>query len=311
MMRALALALLAVVAAAPAAHAGPVSQTSGFYVDRLQPGRWVDAHPGDGRAAAIKPDRHQADRPLVRQLERRHRRRGERLRRRRGRGDKLPVLVAYNIPGRDACGGHSGGGAGSPGAYRTWISAFAAGIGNPPGRRGHRAGLAGRLQLHDRSADRRPRNGMLTYADRTVPARAPNTKAYLDGGNAGWVAAGARWPAAWTRPASQRARLLAQRVQLPLHRGVDDATATRQHRAARPGYKGVRGRHQPQRQRPQRRVVQPRRPQAGHAPASGGGAEMLLWVKIPGDSDGNCGTAPGTPAGTFDPELAYGLVYGY
>ena len=45
--------------------------------------------------------------------------------------DKLPVLVAYNIPGRD-CGGESTGGAGSPQAYRDWISAFADGIGGKP-----------------------------------------------------------------------------------------------------------------------------------------------------------------------------------
>ena len=42
----------------------------------------------------------------------------------------------------------------------------------------------------------------------------------------------------------------------------------------------------------------------------GGGAEALLWIKTPGESDGDCGTST-DPAGTFDPQLAYDLVYGY
>ena len=43
----------------------------------------------------------------------------------------------------------------------------------------------------------------------------------------------------------------------------------------------------------------------------GGGAEALLWIKDPGESDGNCGTGTGTVAGQFSPQLAYDLVYGY
>ena len=40
------------------------------------------------------------------------------------------------------------------------------------------------------------------------------------------------------------------------------------------------------------------------------GAEMLLWVKTVGASDGLCGIAPTTPAGTFDPGLAMHLIAG-
>jgi endoglucanase len=42
----------------------------------------------------------------------------------------------------------------------------------------------------------------------------------------------------------------------------------------------------------------------------GGGAEMLLWVKVPGDSDGPCGIAPTIPAGQFDPGIAIHLIDG-
>jgi endoglucanase len=41
----------------------------------------------------------------------------------------VPVLVAYNIPGRD-CGGLSAGGALTTDAYKAWIDGFAAGIGD-------------------------------------------------------------------------------------------------------------------------------------------------------------------------------------
>jgi hypothetical protein len=43
----------------------------------------------------------------------------------------------------------------------------------------------------------------------------------------------------------------------------------------------------------------------------GGGAEMLLWVKTPGVSDGQCGVAPTAPAGQFSPDLAVRLINGH
>ncbi len=44
-------------------------------------------------------------------------------------GDAVPVLVAYNVPGRD-CAQYSAGGAATGDVYRAWIEAFAAGIGD-------------------------------------------------------------------------------------------------------------------------------------------------------------------------------------
>jgi len=48
----------------------------------------------------------------------------------------------------------------------------------------------------------------------------------------------------------------------------------------------------------------------GTPPQTGGGADMLLWVKTPGVSDGQCGVAPSTPAGQFNPDLAVRLING-
>jgi endoglucanase len=48
----------------------------------------------------------------------------------------------------------------------------------------------------------------------------------------------------------------------------------------------------------------------GLTSGASGDAEMLLWVKTPGNSDGDCGIAPGTRAGQFDPTIAIGLIDG-
>ena len=45
------------------------------------------------------------------------------------REDRVPVLVAYNIPFRD-CAQYSAGGAADTAAYAAWIDGFARGIGN-------------------------------------------------------------------------------------------------------------------------------------------------------------------------------------
>jgi endoglucanase len=42
-----------------------------------------------------------------------------------------------------------------------------------------------------------------------------------------------------------------------------------------------------------------------------GGAEHLLWLKVPGDSDGMRGAGSTTPAGTFSPCLTEWLIDGW
>jgi endoglucanase len=38
--------------------------------------------------------------------------------------------------------------------------------------------------------------------------------------------------------------------------------------------------------------------------------DMGLWIKAPGESDGNCGAGTGTQAGEFSPALATKLITG-
>jgi endoglucanase len=48
----------------------------------------------------------------------------------------------------------------------------------------------------------------------------------------------------------------------------------------------------------------------GAAPREGGasGLDLQLWVKIPGESDGDCGIGEGTDAGEFVPDIALQLL---
>ncbi|MEV6907748.1 hypothetical protein [Amycolatopsis sp. NPDC051071] len=64
--------------------------------------------------------------------------------------------------------------------------------------------------------------------------------------------------------------------------------------------------------RPQWTVVRPAGTEAGGPAQAGGGrwVELLLWVKTPGVSDGECGIAPSVPAGRFSPGLAVRLIDG-
>jgi hypothetical protein len=129
------IALLAISTAqsAVAAPAGLIEMTSGFYAHPgSSPAVWARDHAGDSRSGPIRTAI--ASKPIARWFGNWNSDINAAVSSFVGAADtadKLPILVAYNIPGRDF-GGHSGGGAGSPEAYRTWISTFAAAIGNRP-----------------------------------------------------------------------------------------------------------------------------------------------------------------------------------
>lgn len=285
----------------------PTTLTSGFYVNPdSSPAVWARDNPSDPRAARIQSSI--GSRPIARWF---------------GTGssassvasyagaaeshDKLPVLVTYNIPGRDACGGHSGGGAGSVGAYRTWIASFAAAIGTKPAVVVIEPDALGDFACMS-STQIEERLDMLHYATEQFQEKAPNTFAYLDGGNAGWVA-----------PATMASRLdsagvhnvrgfsvnvsnyyttavslaYAYSVNSSLGGGADYVIDT-----SRNG-NGSNG-----------EWCNPAGRKLGTPAQTGGGADMLLWVKTPGNSDGQCGIAPADPAGQFSPDLAVRLIDG-
>ncbi len=100
----------------------------------------------------------------------------------------VPVLVAYNVPGRD-CAQYSAGGAATGDAYKAWIDGFAAGLGN---RKAvvllEPDGLA-LLPTDCGQPDTYGRVSLINYAAHAL-LRDPNAAIYLDAGHSGWHAVG-------------------------------------------------------------------------------------------------------------------------
>ena len=210
------------------------------------------------------------------------------------RRDEVPVLVAYNVPGRD-CGGYSAGGARR---YRRWIDRFARGIGR---RRAvvivePDALAAGCVESrHVRAAVMRL-------------SRLRRAAVYVDAGHSLWQPA-ARMARRLRGAAIARAAGFALNVSN--FRATDELVAygtklsnrlSRAHfvidtsRNGRGPAAGARWCNPPGRglgARPTAHTGIPR-------------VDAFLWIKIPGESDGECGKAP--PAGRWWPRYALGLA---
>ncbi|WP_027344217.1 glycoside hydrolase family 6 protein [Hamadaea tsunoensis] len=291
----------------------PIGLTSGFYVDpNSNPATWVAANPADSRAATIQAGI--ASKPMARWFGNWS---GDITTAVAGfvgaadTADKLPILVAYNIPGRDACGGQSGGGAGSVAAYKTWIAAFANAIGNRPAIVVLEPDALGDFSCMDTAAIA-ARNDMLVYATQQFRDHATNTWAYLDGGNAGWVAADTmaqRLYAAGVgnvRGFSLNVSNYYTTAETTTYGNSVNSSLQTRYAYTKPyvidtSRNGNGGNGQ---------WCNPAGRKLGAVSQVGGGAELLLWVKVPGDSDGQCGIAPTVPAGTFSADLAVHLITG-
>jgi len=311
--------LLAGLAAAPAearetaAAGNPLDMSNGFYADPdSNPAVWARDHAGDARAATIKSAI--AAKPGARWFGNWSGDIGpavDSFTYAADAAEKLPILVAYNVPGRD-CGGDSGGGAGSPEAYRDWISAFAAGIGGKPAVVIVEPDALAQLDCLPSDAARQTRQDLLRYAATQFAQKAPNTWAYVDGGNATWIPA-----------ATMAARLDAIGVRTVrgftlnvsnFHSTADSVAYGKAVNAALSSRFGYTVQFVVDTSRngngSNSEWCNPAGRKLGVPSQVGGGAEMLLWGKVPGDSDGDCGVGKGVPAGTFSPDLAMRLVNG-
>ena len=117
----------------------------------------------------------------------------------------------------------------------------------------------------------------------------------------------------WTGVALDRFGEWSDDVRRPDPQHVGDQPALREHARDRRAHGPLRDRHQPQRCRavaaarlPGRAgLVQPARPRPGPAPDADTGDPLVdayLWVKIPGESDGECTRGLGPAGKTVDPE---------
>ncbi|WP_175410085.1 glycoside hydrolase family 6 protein [Streptomyces sp. TRM64462] len=317
-LRALAAALFAVplaLAVAPSAHAAdPTSMTSGFYVDPdSTPKRWVAANSGDGRAPSINTSL--ANTPMARWFGSWSGSIGPAAGAYAGaadRADKLPVLVAYNIYNRDSCGGHSSGGAPSAAAYATWIAEFAGGVGNRPALvilEPDSIADYGCLTQHQV----RERQNMLNNAVAQFSRQAPNTWVYLDAGNPRWIDA-----ATMARRLHDAGLRGAHGFSLNISNYLTTAENTAYGNAVNNELRNRYGYTKPFVVDTSRNGngsngewCNPGGRRIGTPTQMGGGAEMLLWIKTPGESDGNCGVGAGSSAGQFLPEVAYKMIFGY
>ena len=103
---------------------------------------------------------------------------------------QVPVLAAYNVPGRD-CSQYSGGGASNTAEYQAWIDGFAAGLG-----RGRAVvilepdGLALPPEACGGTPEQQAaRVTEINYAVDRIGAQ-PGALVYLDAGHSGWRAVG-------------------------------------------------------------------------------------------------------------------------
>ncbi|WP_282795790.1 glycoside hydrolase family 6 protein [Streptomyces sp. CC224B] len=280
----------------------------GFFTDPAShAARWLAAHPDDPRAQKI--ERSIARRPGARWIT--------------GPGSdvdsyltaaaaagQLPIVALHHLVGRV-------GGAPSAEAYRGWIDAAAAAIGDRPAIVILEPGSLARLEDLPETA-RAETTALVAYAARALGAL-PAVTLYLDGGTAQGIP-----------PAQMAARLKDAGVEhgrgFAVNVGHFDAidvccTYARQVTAelSRLGVGGAGF------------VVDTARNGSGAMDATGqhvgwcnpagrrlgvpssigvAGADYLLWVKYPGESDGACGIGPDIPAGTFSPYLAERLIDG-
>lgn len=221
------------------------------------------------------------------------------------KADRDALLVVYNIPHRD-CGQFSQGGAADGNAYREFIDQVAAGIGDrnatvilEPDAVLHLVDGCTPDEFHEERYD------LLKGAIEKFKSL-KNTKVYLDAGNAGWGKPDQIFePLKWA--GVEQADGFS--VNVSNFYPTEDSTKYGKELSSKIGNKPF--------------VIDTSRNGNGHNgewcnPADrklgvtsqvGGGAEMLLWIKVPGDSDGLCGIKR-VEAGTFDPDLAKSLILG-
>lgn len=223
---------------------------------------------------------------------------------------RTPVLVAYNVPNRD-CGLYSSGGAGDEGAYREWLAAFARGMGGTrPVVVLEPDALAQTLTSCEGQGEQEGREELLAEAVRTLSEA--GGEVYIDAGNPGFVSdvgklaeglrtAGVADAAGFALNVSNF--MTTDEVE-SYGRQVSEQTGGARFviDTSRNGSGSYDGPEQPTWCNPPGRSL-------GTPPTRDTGSPQVaafLWIKEPGDSDGECRGAPS--AGDFWPQYALDLA---
>ncbi|MEZ0163406.1 glycoside hydrolase family 6 protein [Kineococcus sp. LSe6-4] len=228
---------------------------------------------------------------------------------------QVPVLVAYDVPGRD-CGLYSDGGAPDGATYLDWVRSLAAGVGDRPAvvvlePDAVAQALDGCLAV--RGEQPQDRYALLRQAVEILGAGA-GTLVYLDAGNPGWAQDEAALADALRASGVEQAAGFA--VNVSNFQSTQDSDAFGRRLSDRLG--GARfvvdtsrnGVGPDTGDDSGLNWCNPRGRSLGPAPTGDTGqdrTDAYLWIKVPGDSDGSC--RPGEPAaGTWWPDYALDLV---
>jgi endoglucanase len=228
------------------------------------------------------------------------------------RAHAIPVIVAYNLPGRDACGKLSADNGPTAAGYKNWINQLAAAIGTgddivivePDGLPDIVRGCLSAAQNTERYQ-------LLRYAMEKLSAL-PRARVYLDAGNPGMFTdpsqlatplerAGIRYGRGFSANVSNfqwTANVVTWSEELDGALGGNLGAVIDTSRNGRGPYTGP---DAPQWCNPPGRALGPA-PRLHPGPA---GIDAYLWIKDPGASDGPCNGGP--PAGQYWPQYAVAL----
>jgi endoglucanase len=229
------------------------------------------------------------------------------------RAHAIPVIVAYNLPGRDACGKLSASNGPAASAYEKWVNRLAAAIGTgddlvivePDGLPDAVRGCLSPSQSSVRFR-------LLRYAMRTLGGL-PHARVYLDGGNPGMFQDPSRLVQPLEKAGIRYGRGFSANVSNFQWTGDVVAWSQRLEHAlggrlgavidtSRNGRGPYTGPDNPQWCNPPGRALGPA-PRLDPGPA---GIDAYLWVKDPGASDGPCNGGPA--AGQYWPRYAVELA---
>lgn len=217
--------------------------------------------------------------------------------------NQIPVLVAYNIPGRD-CGSYSAGGVSTIDGYKQWVQNIANGIGQRKAIIILEPDALAQITCLN-STDQASRYDMINWSVQTLKTNA-STKVYIDAGNPTWVSASDmayRLNKAGVLNADGFSLNVSNFIDTPSNINYGhqvSALTSGKHFVIDTSRNGNGSNNQ---------WCNPSGRALGSLPTSQTNdslTDYFLWVKTPGESDGNCNGGPN--AGVWWPDYAQSLA---
>ncbi|WP_160050014.1 MULTISPECIES: glycoside hydrolase family 6 protein [unclassified Nocardiopsis] len=217
---------------------------------------------------------------------------------------QTPILVVYNIPGRD-CGNHSGGGAPSHDAYRAWVDEVAAGL---EGRPATIVLEPDALPLVSGCSDPSDLLASMAHAGKALRAGSSQARVYFDIGHSAWLSPGRAAELLNGADIANSAHGVATNTSN--YNWTNDEIAFAEAVIAATGVQGLGAVIDTSRNGngpapdgewcdpPGRMIGRPSTTNTGHPLV-----DAFVWTKLPGEADGCI-----APAGQFVPQAAYDMA---